>query len=94
VRLEGWVTLGSQWNSLRTDDFIEWSRARLVPRLRAGDIVSSKPRGATVKFLPPYSPDLNPIEAVRALVKKHIRAFAPRTASALRRIARAAHAIP
>ena len=34
--------------------------------------------GATVRFLPPYSHDFNPIEAVWALMKKRIRAVAPR----------------
>jgi hypothetical protein len=39
VRLEGWVTLGTKWQSVRADDFIAWVRERLAPRLRAGDIV-------------------------------------------------------
>jgi transposase len=105
VRLEGWVTLGTKWNSMRKDDFVAWVRERLAPRLRAGDIVLLdnlpahkapaareliEARGATVKFLPPYSPDFNPIEAAWAWVKKYIRAFAPQTADGLRRLARAA----
>jgi transposase len=50
--------------------------------------------GARVKFLPPYSHDFNPIESAWALVKKHIKACAPRTADALRRVARAGrHAV-
>jgi transposase len=109
VRLDGWVTLGTKWKSMRRDDFVAWVRDRLAPRLRAGDIVLLdnlpahkapaarefiEARGATVTFLPPYSPDFNPIEAVWALVKKYIRALAPRTADGLRRIARAArHAV-
>ena len=40
--------------------------------------------GATIKFLPPYSYDFNPIEPGWALVKKRIRAVAPRTAGLLR----------
>jgi transposase len=47
-------------------------------------------RGATVRYLPPYSHDLNPIESAWALVKKRIRTQAPRHADALRRVARAA----
>jgi transposase len=109
VWLEGWVTLDTMWKSLRRADFIDWVRDRLAPRLRPGDIVlldnlpaHNSPvahalieaRGATVKFLPPYSPDFNPIEAAWALVKKFIRAFAPRTADRLRRTAGAArHAV-
>jgi transposase len=47
--------------------------------------------GARVRFLPPYSPDFNPIEAAWALIKKRIRAVAPRTAAALRGTAQRAH---
>lgn len=105
VRLEGWVTLGTKWNAVNGRDFTAWVRDRLAPRLRPGDIVLLDnlrahkvpavaalvaQRGATLKFLPPYSHDFNPIEPVWALVKKHIRAFAPRTATTLRQVARAA----
>jgi len=105
VRLDGWVTLGTQWKAVRARDFVAWVRDRLAPRLRPGDIVlldnlraHKAPavadliarRGATLKFLPPYSHDFNPIEAVWALVKKYLRSFAPRTADTLRRTARAA----
>ena len=104
VRLTGWVTLGTQWKAVKATDFIG-VRDRLAPRLHPGDIVllgnlraHKAPaiaeliarRGATLKFLPPYSHDFNPIGAVWALVKKYIRAFAPRTANTLRRVARAA----
>ena len=40
--------------------------------------------GATLRFLPPYSPDFNPIEAAWALIKKRIRTVAPRTGPTLR----------
>ena len=46
--------------------------------------------GATVRFLPPYSYDFNPIESGWALIKKRIRSAAPRTAEALRRAAQRA----
>jgi transposase len=49
--------------------------------------------GATLRFLPPYSHDLNPIEAGRALIKKRIRAVAPRTAVVLRRTAQRARRV-
>ena len=60
-------------------------KAHKAPAVRA--IIER--RGATVKFLPPYSHDFNPIEAAWALIKKHIRTYAPRTRDALRRVARA-----
>jgi transposase len=40
--------------------------------------------------LPPYSPDLNPIEPGWALQKQHVRKYAPRDRIALQRIARRA----
>lgn len=48
------------------------------------------PAGRASHFLPPHSYDYNPIETAWALVKKQIRAFAPRTPAALRQVARAA----
>ena len=70
----------------------------LVPELRSGDVVimdnlSSHKRqrvrdliegaGARLVFLPPYSPDLNPIELILAKVKQLLRSSACRTANAL-----------
>jgi len=70
----------------------------LVPELRPGDVVildnlSShksgrtrrlvESRGARLEFLPPYSPDLNPIEMVFAKVKQLLRSMACRTRDAL-----------
>ena len=70
----------------------------LVPELRSGDVVimdnlsSHKRRrireliestGARLVFLPPYSPDLNPIEMIFAKVKQSLRSLACRTREAL-----------
>jgi transposase len=105
IRRRGWVTLGTQWTAATAQSFVTWVRRRLVPCLRVGDVVvldnlraHKDPRvrrlirrcGARVHFLPPYSYDFNPIEAAWGLVKKRLRAFAPRTAPALRQMARAA----
>lgn len=66
----------------------------LVPTLRAGDIVimdnlschkmsgieeAITATGATLLYLPPYSPDLNPIEQVFAKLKQLLRSAAKRT---------------
>lgn len=40
-------------------------------------------RGATLIYLPPYSPDLNPIEQAFAKLKALLRKAAPRTVDAL-----------
>jgi transposase len=70
----------------------------LVPALRPGDLVvmdnlSSHKRqrtrelieavGATLEYLPPYSPDFNPIELVFAKVKQLLRSLACRTRETL-----------
>jgi transposase len=97
VRRDGWVVLNTQWRAMTKGAFIAWVRDRLdnlqahkAPAVR-GWIAQ---RGARVKYLPPYSHDLNPIKPVWSLVKKRIRNYAPRTRSALRQVARAArHAV-
>jgi transposase len=40
-------------------------------------------KGATLRYLPPYSPDLNPIEQAIAKLKSHLRKEAARTFEAL-----------
>jgi transposase len=105
IRCEGWVTLSTKWRSMTTEAFVAWVREGLVPCLRRGDVVLLdnlkahkapavralvEAAGASLRYLPPYSHDFNPIEAAWALLKKRIRAVAPRTAAALRRVARAA----
>jgi transposase len=78
-------------DGLAFDGFVA---AFLVPALRPGQTVvldnlavhkSARARelveaaGARLLFLPPYSPDFNPIEAVFAKVKEALRAAAART---------------
>ena len=70
----------------------------LVPTLRRGDVVvmdnlsaHKRPRirelieaaGASVLYLPPYSPDFNPIEMIWSKVKGLLRSIAARTVDAL-----------
>ena len=49
----------------------------------AGVAEAIKTAGASVLYLPPYSPDLNPIEQVFAKLKALLRAVAARTKEAL-----------
>jgi len=78
--------------------FQAWVEQHLAKALRAGDVVvmdnlsSHKTRGvaaaieaagASVRYLPPYSPDLNPIELAFSKFKKLLRDGAQRTTDAL-----------
>lgn len=78
--------------------FIEYVRQCLVPTLSPGDIVvmdNLQPHknatvrelieaaGAELRFLPPYSPDLNPIEQAFAKFKAHLRKAQERSIEAL-----------
>ena len=46
-------------------------------RARTGELIESA--GAELVFLPPYSPDLNPIENVFSKIKQLLRSLACRT---------------
>lgn len=78
--------------------FLAWVRQFLAPELRPGDLVvmdnlschkqaavreSLRGAGAEVFYLPPYSPDLNPIEQVFSKLKTLLRTYAERTKEAL-----------
>ena len=49
----------------------------------AGVRAAIEARGASLLFLPAYSPDLNPIEQVFAKLKHLVRSFAPRSRETL-----------
>lgn len=74
--------------------FETYVETQLAPAIKPGDVVildnlSShkseraetfiRSRGAWLLFLPPYSPDLNPIEMAFSKLKAHLRAIAART---------------
>jgi transposase len=78
--------------------FQAWVEQFLVPELRHGDIVvmdklsshkvvgipkAIESAGAQVKYLPRYSPELNPIEQVFAKLKAVLRVTQARTVQAL-----------
>lgn len=80
--------------------FLAYVEQCLVPTLKRGDIVvmdnvaTHKVEGvkeaieaasATLRYLPPYSPDLNPIELSYSAFKAFLRKCAERTEDALRR---------
>ncbi len=87
---------------INRESFEAWVETQLVPLLKPADIVvldnlsshkSQKARkairaaGAHLFFLPPYSPDLNPIEQVFAKLKTLIRKADARTVDGLCRAA-------
>lgn len=78
--------------------FLAWIEQELAPALSPGDIVvmdnlpAHKPaavraaierRGAELRYLPPYSPDLNPIEMAYSKLKALLKKAAARTVAAL-----------
>jgi transposase len=84
--------------AMNGDLFVAYVERVLVPTLAAGDVVvmdnlSSHKRarvreliegaGCTVLFLPPYSPDLNPIELAFAKLKALLRKAGLRTVDGL-----------
>ena len=80
------------------ETFVAWVEQMLAPELRPGDIVimdnlgshkvcgvrqAIESAGAAVRYLPPYSPDMNPIEQVFAKLKGLLRRTAARTVESL-----------
>jgi transposase len=74
--------------------FLAYTEQVLVPSLRPGDVVvldnlavhkqpevrqAIEAAGALLRFLPPYSPDFNPIELAFAKLKAFLRAARPRS---------------
>jgi transposase len=80
--------------------FLAYIKQCLVPKLRRDDIVAMdnvpihkvsgveqaiRAVGASVRYLPPYSPDFNPIEQAFSKVKAHLRKAAEQTMERLSR---------
>ncbi len=87
--------LDGPMNRAAFDVYIE---TQLAPTLQPGDVVIAdnlsshksawaqallKAQGNWMLFLPPYSPDLNPIEMAFSKLKAHLRRMAARTFDAL-----------
>ena len=79
------------------ESFLLYVQQILVPALKVGDIVvldnlgshkanavrqAIRAAGARLIFLPPYSPDLNPIEQAFSKLKHHLRKAKERTVEA------------
>ena len=98
VRLSGELTPIVYDGALNGDLFTAYTSQCLAPTLREGDIVlmdnltahkvpgavdAILAVGAKVLFLPPYSPDLNPIEMMWSKIKAYLRKVKARTKEAL-----------
>ena len=94
VRLDGSTACMAIDGATDTEVFRAYVREVLLPTLRVGDIVVMdnltphkneetialiEVAGACVWFLPPYSPDLNPIEKMWSKVKAALRSSEART---------------
>lgn len=98
VRLRGpcapWVFEGAMDGEM----FLAWVQQGLVPTLQPGDVVimdnlathkvagvrqAIEAVGARLLYLPPYSPDFNPIENLWSKLKSILRRLCPRTAEDL-----------
>ena len=102
IRLDGWVVLNTIYGSTTKERFVQWFKRKLLPRLRPNDVVVMDNLSAhhdsrlaplceaarvELLYLPPYSPDFNPIEPGWALQKQFVRKHAPREPKLLRRLA-------
>ena len=98
IRLDGMTSCMAIDGAATAEVFRAYVRHVLCPTLRKGDIVIAdnlsihkdresealiNARGATLEFLPPYSPDLNPIEKMWSQIKTHLRATKARTQNKL-----------
>ena len=94
LRLEGpcapWLFEGP----LNGEMFLAWVRQGLAPALRPGEVVildnltthkirgvreALEAAGARLLYLPPYSPDFNPIEPMWSKIKQILRSHDPRS---------------
>lgn len=98
VRLDGSTACMTIEGATDTEVFRAYVHQVLCPTLRRGDVVIMdnlsphksdrtllliEQRGAQVRFLPAYSPDLNPIEKMWSKIKTALRTAEARTQPAL-----------
>jgi transposase len=106
LRADGLVAPMVIDGALNGDLFVAYAEQVLVPALRPGDVVvldnlqahkragavrAIERAGASVAYLPPYSPDLNPIELAFAKIKSRLRAAELRTVDGIERFFGRAH---
>jgi len=98
ISLRGMFALMTVVGATTIEVFLAYVREVLVPELRPGQVVlwdnlaahkdsaviaAVRAVGASVRFLPPYSPDFNPIELAWSKIKHAIKKRKARTTEAL-----------
>ena len=98
IRSSGWVAPLVVDGAINGSMFLRWVEQHLAKTLKSGDVVimdnlsshkitgvaeAIESVGATVLYLPPYSPDFNPIEQAFAKLKQLLRSAGDRTVEAL-----------
>jgi transposase len=98
LRVEGFIAPLTVDGAINGEVFLAWIEQHLAPQLKPGDIVvmdnlsshkvagvreAIETVGAELRYLPPYSPDLNPIELAFSKLKKLLRDGAARTVDKL-----------
>ena len=98
IRLSGMSAAATMACPMDGELFQTYLREALVPVLSAGDVIVMdnlashkhphvreliESAGAKLLYLPPYSPDFNPIEMIWSKVKRLLRSAATRTIDAL-----------
>lgn len=94
IRLDGSTACIHLPRDVDTAAFLTYAEKMLCPTLNKGDIVvmdnlsvdkgpefakQMETTGAEIRFLPPYSPDLNPIEKMWSKIKGLLRKLEART---------------
>jgi transposase len=98
IRTAGPFATASVVGATDSDVFRTYVRQVLAPQLHPGDVVvmdnlsphkasgvreAIESVGATLRYLPPYSPDFNPIENMWSKVKGKLRSLAARSVESL-----------
>lgn len=98
VNVNGWQAVMTVEAATDGDVFLAYLREVLCPTLQPGQVVVMdnlaahkvdgvrkliEDAGATLRYLPPYSPDFNPIEPCWSVVKQRLRQLKARSLDAL-----------
>jgi transposase len=98
LRLDGLSAPTVVDGAMTGDIFVAYIRQQLIPTLKPGDVVvmdnlschkraevrtALEAAGVALRYLPPYSPDLNPIENAFAKLKSRLRAAGKRNVGEL-----------